>query len=221
MRKTKFVKGGHYHLSNRGVDNRNVFVSKEDYDRFEAYLYLLNDTESQRAANFFVGKRNETIFDNARAEQLVAIGAYSLLPTHFHIIATPLHEGSLSKFMQKLTTAYTMYFNDKYQRTGSLFEGTYKAKASSSENHLKYLLAVTHLAPAQLFNRDWQEEDVFALERLSGELMDYRYSSAGEYMNDKHIITAPDYFPRYFARAKSMDTYIRYWADNKDKYLKK
>jgi putative transposase len=218
MRKTKFVKGGHYHLFNRGVDNRNVFVSKEDYDRFEAYLYLLNDTESQRAANFFVGKRNETIFQTTRTEQLVAIGAFSLLPTHFHIIATPLHEGSLSKFMQKLTTAYTMYFNDKYQRTGSLFEGTYKAKAATSENHLKYLLALTHLAPAQLFNRNWQEDDIFALEKLSGELTDYRYSSIGEYTEGKHIITSPNYFPRYFGRAKTMDTYIRYWEDNKSKY---
>ena len=218
MRKTKFVKGGHYHLFNRGVDNRNVFVSKEDYDRFEAYLYLLNDTESARAANFFVGRRYETIFESARAEQLVAIGAFSLLPTHFHIIASPIAEGGLSKFMQKLTTAYTMYFNDKYQRTGSLFEGTYKARSSTSENHLKYLLAITHLAPAQLFNRKWHEDSVFELERISGELMDYRYSSIGEYMNGKNVITAPGYFPRYFGRAKSMDTYIRYWADNKDKY---
>ncbi len=218
MRKTKFKKGGHYHLFNRGVDNRNVFVSKEDYDRFEAYLYLLNDTESQRAANFFVGKRNQTIFESARAEQLVAIGAFSLLPTSFHIIASPLQENGLPKFMQKLTTAYTMYFNDKYQRTGSLFEGTYKSHEATSENHLKYLLAITHLAPAGLFNKKWHDDSVFALEKLTGELQDYRYSSIGEYINNKHVITSPEYFPRYFGRAKSMDTYIRYWEDNKDKY---
>ena len=220
MRKIKFKTDGHYHLFNRGVDNRNVFVSQEDYDRFEAYLYLLNDTESARAANFFVGKRRETIFESARAEQLVGIGAYSLLPTHFHLIITPLQESGVSKFMQKLTTAYTMYFNDKYRRSGSLFEGTYKAHEPSSENHLKFLLALTHLAPAQLFNKKWHEESILELESLAGEVMDYRYSSVGEYMNDKHVITAPQHFPRYFARVKNMDSYLRYWEDNKDKYAK-
>lgn len=220
MRKIKFTKGSPYHVFNRGVDNRNVFVSQEDYDRFEAYLYLLNDTESARAANFFVGKRHETIFESARAEQLVAIGAYSLLPTHFHLIITPLQENGLPKFMQKLTTAYTMYFNDKYSRSGSLFEGTYKAHEPSSENHLKFLLALTHLAPAQLFNKKWHEESILELESLAGHIMDYRYSSVGEYMSDKHIITSPEHFPRYFARVKNMDAYIRYWEDNKDKYAK-
>jgi putative transposase len=220
MRKTKIEKGGHYHISNRGVDNRNVFVSKEDYDRFEAYLYLLNDTESARAANFFVGKRHETIFESARAEQLVALGAYSLMPTHFHMVVTPLADNGLSKFMQKLTTAYTMYFNDKYQRSGSLFEGTYKARAATSDNHLKFLLALTHLAPAQLFNKHWEEDSVFELESIAGSLMDYRYSSAAEYVQEKHVITAPQHFPRYLARAKNMDIYIRYWEDNKDKYAK-
>jgi len=219
MRKTKFEKGGHYHIYNIGVDNRNVFVSKEDYDRFEAYLYLLNDTESARAANFFVGKRHETIFESARAEQLVAVGAYSLLPTHFHMILTPLQPDGLPKFMQKLTTAYTMYFNDKYQRRGSLFEGTYKSQAATSENHLKYLLALTHLAPAQLFNKTWYEDSVLELEKLAGSLMDYRYSSVGEYMSGEQKITMPEHFPRYFGRAKNMDTYIRYWEDNKAKYM--
>jgi putative transposase len=218
MRKTKFEKGEHYHIHNVGVDNRNVFVSKEDYDRFEAYLYLLNDTESQRAANFFVGKRHETIFENARAEQLVGIGAYSLLPTHFHLILTPLQSDGIPKFMQKLTTAYTMYFNDKYQRRGSLFEGTYKARAATSENHLKYLLALTHLAPAQLFNKKWFEEPIFRLEKMAGSIMDYRYSGVDEYLSGIYKIITPQHFPRYFGRMKNMDTYLRYWDDNKEKY---
>jgi putative transposase len=218
MRKTKFTKGGHYHLFNRGVDNRNVFVSKEDYDRFEAYLYLLNDTESPRAANYFVGNRKEAIFDNARTEPLVAVGAFSLMPTNFHIIVSPLLENAVPKFMQKLTTAYTMYFNDKYQRSGSLFEGTYKSTASNSENHLKYLLALTHLSPAYLFNRQWVHDDVLELESLSGQLMDYRYSSIGEYISGKHTITSPNHFPRYFGRANKIDTYIRYWKDFSSTY---
>src|SRR3954468_5400898 len=132
MRKTKFKKEGHYHVFNRGVDNRTIFISQEDYDRFEAYLYLLNDAESPRASNFFVGNRAESIFESARSEPLVAIGAFSMLPTYFHLLVTPLLENGIAKFMQKITTAYTMYYNDKYSRTGSLFEGTYKAHEPTS-----------------------------------------------------------------------------------------
>ena len=220
MQKRKFKKGGFYHLFNRGVDNRTIFVSQEDYDRFEAYLYLLNDAGSTRAANFFVGKRYETIFNSPRAAQLVALGAYSLLPTCFHLVVTPLLDDGVSKFMQKITTAYTMYFNEKYQRNGSLFGGTYKAQHSTSDDHLKYIYALTHLAPAQLFNNNWHEASAIELELLARSLSDYRYSSVAEYMCGKHIITTPTYFPRFISRAKDMETYIRYLTYNRKKYPK-
>ena len=211
MRRLKFTEGKFYNLYNRGVEKRIIFSGQADYDRFEAYLYILNDSENPRAANFFNGRRNDEIFLSARTEQLVAIGAYCLMPNHFHILATPLVEDGISKFMQKLQTAYTMYFNDKYARDGVLFQGTFKAENPEHDDELKFLYAYIHLNPAKLFNPDWQEKEAHEFRYLASSALDYRYSSAGEYFSGKHVITTPHKFPKYFQRAKDLDSIIQCW----------
>ena len=216
MRRLKFIEGQFYHLYNRGVEKRTIFSSQADYDRFEAYLYILNDSENPRAANFFNGRRNEEIYSSARMEQLVAIGAYCLMPNHFHILATPLVEDGISKFMQKIQTAYTMYFNDKYARDGGLFQGTFKAEHRIRDEQLKFLYAYIHLNPAKLFNPDWKQKDAHEFRYLASSALDYRYSSAGEYLSGKHIITSPQHFPKYLQRTRDLDSYIQYWMKYKD-----
>ncbi len=214
MRKNQLSEKNYYHLFNRGVDGRTVFNSKEDYDRFEAYLYLLNDADSPRAANFFTGNRQEEIFSSGRGNQLVAIGAYSFTRDHFHLLVTPLVEKGIPRFMQKITTAYTMYFNDKYQRSGSLFQGTYKSLHVHRDMLLKYFFAYIHLDPAVMFDQDWTESD--ELETLARSAMQYRYSSAGEYETSKFVITSPTAFPKYMIRAKDPETNLKFWLQYKN-----
>ena len=217
MIKRKFLRGKYYHLHNVGIEKKIIFVSKEDFDRFEAYLYLLNDTESPRAANFFSAGRKSSVFESARTQPLIAIAAYCLMPTRFDICATPLVEGGISKFMQKLQTAYTMYFNDKYPRVGNLFQGIFKSFHAASESDLKHVLARIHLSPLELFDTDWKEKNIFELEKMAPSVLDYRYSSVGEYKNNKHIITMPKKFPKFVSRAKDPNACIRYWVDYKAK----
>jgi len=220
MRRLQFAEEEFYHIYNRGVDKRVIFSGQADYDRFEAYLYILNDTESPRAANFFNGRRNEELYSSARTQQLVAIGAYCLMPNHFHILLTPLIENGVSKFMQKLQTAYTMYFNEKYVRNGSLLQGTFKAEHADRDEYLKYLYAYIHLNPAKLFNAEWKQKEKHELQYLGSSALDYRYSSAGEYLTGKYVITSPKHFPQYFARTKDLDAYIKYWQKYKDEERK-
>ncbi len=53
--------------------------------------------------------------------------AYSLLPNHFHLLLKQCVDDGISKFMQRLGTSYTMFFNDQEKRTGALFQGKFKA----------------------------------------------------------------------------------------------
>lgn len=214
---TPFDATRYYHLYNTGFERRIIFSSQEDYDRFEAYLYLLNAVESPRAANFFVGGRTHSIFTSARGEKLVAIGAYSFLAREFHILARPLVEGGVAKFMQKLQTAYTMYFNKKYQRAGSLFQTSYRSDMTQSEADVHFLFADIHLRPAELFDAAWDEKEGHELYSLAHKAMQYRYSGAGEYVSRKFVITDPSAFPKYFLRAKDPDFYIRVWTKGKKK----
>jgi len=93
-----------------------------------------------------------------RGEQLVNIVTYCLMSNHFHLLIYEKTEGGISKFMQKVTTAYTMYFNKSKQRTGALFQGKFKAKhASINDNYLKYLVAYIHLNPIKLIDAQWKE----------------------------------------------------------------
>ena len=173
MRKINFTEGEYYHIYNRGVDKRTIFSSNSEYNRFLGYLYLLNTQGSVKAEAIFSGRKNngKSIFSIKIEDQLVAIGAYCLMPNHFHILVTPLVDGGVSKFMQRLQTAYTMYFNEKHKRSGSLLQGTYKAQHVDKDQYLKYLFAYIHLNPAKLFDPRWKEDGVKNLKKLKKQIM--------------------------------------------------
>lgn len=202
-------------LTNFGLQGSVIFSSQEDYDRFEAYLYLLNAIEGPRASNFFLDGRGRDIFSAARGDLLVAIGAYSFTPKRFYVLAAQLAPNGIAKFMQKLQTAYTMYFNLKYQRDGRIFHGAYTSEVAQSERHLKYLFAVSQLHPAILFDTDWENANEVELRLLAYKASQYRYSSVGEYVKKKYVITAPKHFPKFFLNASNPDSLVRMWREGK------
>lgn len=215
VKEAGFVPQKHLLLGNVGLQGGIIFSSQEDYDRFEAYLYLLNAVEGPRASNYFLDGRGHDIFTASRGDQLVAIGAYSFTPKRFYILATPLLPNGIAKFMQKLQTAYTMYFNLKYQRDGRIFHGAYTSEAAQSEKHLKYLFAASQLHPAILFDTDWESANETDLRLFAYKTSQYRYSSVGEYAEKKFVITAPGHFPKFFLRAKNPDSLVRMWKEGK------
>ena len=206
-----FETGKYFHLHNKGSEGRIIFSSQEDYDRFEAYLYLLNSTESPRASNFFLDGRERNIFESGRGEKLIGIGAYSFTPKEFQLLATPLALGGVAKFMQKIQTAYTMYFNKKYVREGRLFHSKYKSNTAESDEHLNFLFAHVHLSPAILFNPEWDEARDFELVALARNALKYRYSSSGEYAKSSFKVTSPEHFPQSFLKARSAEVHLKFW----------
>lgn len=125
IRSVPFVEGEYYHIFNRGVDKRNIFEDQTDIFYFFHRLIDLN-TE----INFGHDKtrnlqKNKSLLKDTKP--LVNIIAYCLLPNHFHIILKEESSNGISRFMQKLGTSYTKYFNKKYNRSGSLFQGKFKS----------------------------------------------------------------------------------------------
>ena len=74
-------------------------------------------------------------------ENLVDIGAYCLMSNHFHILIRE-KENNIPKFMAKLLTSYSMYFNIKYERKGKLFESHFQAQHVDDDEYLRYLLLI-------------------------------------------------------------------------------
>jgi len=135
-----------------------------------------------------------------RGETIINIGAYCLMPNHFHILVREKIEGGISKYMLKLLTSYSMYFNKKYKRTGGLFEGKFKSNHVDNDNYLKYLYSYIHLNPAKLIDKNWKEKRVKNVNKLLDYVFSYQYSSLKEYSNLKFKIIDPLKFPVYFKK---------------------
>src|SRR3989338_8322180 len=158
-RNLEFSIDEYYHLYNRGVEKRVIFEDKNDYSRFVGLLYACNSEVSFNARELNKGETfAETVLREAdREEPLVSIGAYSLMPNHFHLLVKEIKEGGISAFMQKLSTAYTMYFNKKRSRSGVLFQGVFKSQHINSDEYLKYLFSYIHLNPIKLVESGWKD----------------------------------------------------------------
>jgi len=141
------AKGEYYHIYNRGVDKRKIFEDESDYYRFFSSLILLNDVEDGLIDKFRNHRRSESKIQpaefrklNLRQERpLVDFVAYCLNPNHYHFIIQQLKKDGIKTFMHRLGTSYTMCFNKKYNRSGSLFQGPFKAAHIKDNGKLFYL----------------------------------------------------------------------------------
>ncbi|PJA86975.1 MAG: hypothetical protein CO141_01895 [Candidatus Moranbacteria bacterium CG_4_9_14_3_um_filter_42_9] len=148
MRKTDFANGEYYHIYNRGVDKRDVFEGVRDYERFLLSMDLLNDER-----NGLMGEWKDIKRSNPRAQlwefpelssrrnPRVEFSCYCINPNHYHFILKQLKKNGIKNFMHKISTSYTNYFNVKNDRSGSLFQGRFKAIHIDSNEYLLYLSA--------------------------------------------------------------------------------
>ncbi len=188
IRKTTFAINEWYHCYNRGVDKRTVFYEKHDYHRFLEQLYLANSKSPLRRDNIRKRKFSE-VLQTPRDNPLVAIGSFCLMPNHYHIVLKEIADGGITKFMQKLGTAYTMYFNTRYGHTGNLFVKPFRSRHVDTDKYFQHLIHYVHCNPAELFEHKWKTSTVQNMDELCKKLVQYPYSSLGAYEN----INAPTY----------------------------
>jgi len=148
-----YAENGYYHIYNRGVEKRIIFLDQQDYGVFLSYLkeYLLPKNEKelyQRLSDPNISyKERDKILKLLRLNnfnQEINLFAYCLMPNHFHFFVKQKSQGAIDKFMNSLGTRYTMYFNRKYKRVGSLYQGVYKAVLITADAQLVYLSKYIH-----------------------------------------------------------------------------
>lgn len=214
-RKITFSVGEYYHVYNRGVEKRDIFLNKNDRDRFHKLLFLSNDITPV----VFRDVKDKTLSEITKGEPLVAVGAYCLMPNHFHILVKEIKEGGLSAFMEKLTTSYSKYFNKKHERVGPLFQGRFKAEHVDRDEYLKYLFAYIHLNPIKLIDPKWKEEGIRNSKKAQQYLRGFPYSSYLEYLGvdreEKLILSAKE-FPEYFDGQHDFRNYVADWLEFSD-----
>jgi putative transposase len=140
MRKIDFVIGEYYHIYNRGVDKRDVFLDENDYSRFLVSMREFNQV-NPIGSIFEKKEKGSSTSLEVELPKLVEVVCYCLNPNHPHLILKQLEYKGIEKFMHRLDTGYTKYFNRKNNRSGALFQGRYKAIYIDSNEYLLYLSA--------------------------------------------------------------------------------
>ena len=210
-RNFQFSVGEYYHVYNRGVDKRVVFTSDADKVRFQKLLFLCNSTKIVHLSELTDQHKGEDIYKLDRETRLVDIGLYAIMDNHFHLLLKELRENGISLFMQKLMTAYTMYFNILNDRTGALFQGRFKAKHVQNDAHLKYLFACIHLNVRDLFGSP-------NIQKIAS----YKYSSLADYLHTNarrssavlSLKNFPDYFKTHQDRLDELSEWLDYGSED-------
>src|SRR3989337_3543905 len=116
--------GAFYHITSRGNEQQNIFKSDNDRTKFLSYL------------------------ESAVERYKAVIHVYCLMGNHYHLLLeTPL--GNLSQIMRHINGAYTTYFNKKYQRSGHLLQGRYRAIVVDKDEYAVELARYIHLNPVR------------------------------------------------------------------------
>lgn len=162
-----YTENGYYHIFNRGVEKRRIFENAGDYSEFIRYLkiYLENPEDLRRDEPLL--KLNLVKGNLFGKLELIA---YCLMPTHFRFLVKQTEKDAVTKFMRQLGTAYTMYFNRKYERVGPLFQGKFRAAKVDSPDQLLYLSRYIHQNPLS----------------RGISLNDYEWSSFQNYTQNRH-----------------------------------
>jgi putative transposase len=207
-----------YHIYNRGNEKQKIFKDKTDYRRFIILLYYANSVEPvhlQTVSKEIKKLQGGTLKKmDERGETLVDIGAWCLMPNHFHLLIKEKVDGGISKFLSKLTTGYTMYFNKRYERVGSLLQGTFKAEHLDKDTYLKYLFSYIHLNPIKLFQSNWKEVGICDNKKALDFLKLYEHSSYLDYLSNNRgysFILNKEAFPKYFENKKDFNQEIFDW----------
>ncbi|MBI2065460.1 MAG: transposase [Candidatus Zambryskibacteria bacterium] len=213
IRKVPFIQDEYYHVYSRGNDKRKIFHDHTDYNRFQKLLYLANSDKNFRLETI------KNVYEIERGDRLVFIGAYCPMPNHLHILIKQNSENGISKFMQKFLTGYSMYYNIKYERTGSLFEGKFKVEHLGNDGYLKYVFSYIHLNPVKLIYPDWKESGLGDKKRVLSFLSKYTYSSFLDYIminRPENAILDRNEFPDYFPSKKHFENEILDWISYRD-----
>lgn len=206
-----------YHIYNRGTEKRLIFLDNADRNRFLSLLYLCNSRFPIHRSNY-VNTSLSDLMTLPREELLVDIGAYCLMPNHFHVLLRECVEGGISIFMQKISTGYTMYFNKRYERSGSLFQGRFQAEHLDTDNYLKYIFSYIHLNPISLVDVGWKKHSIKDKTKINKHLSSYQFSSYLDYVdrnsrNPEGNILNKTAFPKYFQTPRNFQIHLQDWID--------
>lgn len=173
-----------YHILNRGVEKRKIFLSEKDYLRFFHNLNDFNDLNASLSYNDrrYLALREPSKSNKKRRskKEIIAVLCWCLMYNHFHILVLEKINKGVSIYSQKLTSGHTQYFNRKNDRTGVLFQGRSKIILVKNNPHFLWLPFYIMANPLEMFQKDWKIKGIQNPNKAFKFLMTYKWSSLAD-----------------------------------------
>ena len=205
-RETPLVDDHYYHIFNRGVDSRPIFLNsgKKDYERFIKLMNYYRFNNYPGSYSKFVEmpreEKEEILMSLEKEDKTqVEIICFCLMPNHFHFLLKQREDNGILNFLTNLENSHTRYFNKKNERVGPLFQGRFKAVLVETEEQLLHLSRYIHLNPYSA-----------AIVKDLDELVFYPWSSLGQYLDRQKGFCQTDTVMSYF---KDFQTYQEFLFD--------
>lgn len=185
VRRTPLVNGEFYHVFNRGVARAPTFISRAEYKQamltLSYYRYAEPPVSLARFKEISQEERQQLLASLQKADKLVEIVAFVLMPNHFHFLLKQNQDKGISKFASQFTNSYTRYFNTLNERVGPLFQGVFKSVHVETDEQLVHLSRYIHINP--VVSNVIKEDD----------LLSYPWSSFSDYVGNvsPQISTVP------------------------------
>ncbi|MBM3261743.1 hypothetical protein FJY93_05035 [Candidatus Kaiserbacteria bacterium] len=197
-----------YHVLNRGVDKRDIFMDASDYLRFVHDMWEFNDiAPTQHAHHSFknLDLRNPNFTEKNAGTAIVDIHGWCLMKNHYHLLLSERVEGGLTKFLRKLNVGYANYFNERHEREGSLFQGRTKRVLIERDAHFMHILHYIHFNPLDFVSTasGWREHAIEKITDAKRQLELYRWSSYHDYCGKKN-------FPSILTRDLFSDSSVQF-----------
>ena len=183
-----------YHALNRGVDKRTIFLDNQDYARFVHNMFEFNTTKP--ANNLARNKMNDIVSRPLRNPgtgvlytKLVDVHGWCLMGNHYHLLLSDRIEGGISLFLRKLNVGYAKYFNERYNRAGTLFQGRTKKILINTDAYFLHILNYIHLNPLDFeeTSTEWRSRKIDNIENALATIRNYHWSSYQDYTGIKNF----------------------------------
>ncbi len=204
-----------YHALNRGVDGRDLFKDDRDRIRFVHDLFEFNDRKP--APHTCLPSKIGGFVNPHIRKRLVDIHGWCIMQNHYHLILSERIEGGISLFLRKLNVGYANYFNARYSRIGTLFQGRTKKILIEHHAHFLYILHYVHLNPLDYLHgaEKWRERSKAGIKNTRSALLyldEYRWSSYLDYSGGKNFpsVLTTSFFAKSFGNySRDLREYLK------------
>ncbi len=209
-----------YHIVIRAIEGFKLFRNEKDYFRMIHDLFEFND-ENPTSSNYRHISVNPNmprnvlgILGRRKRKLLVEILAFCLMPNHVHLLVRQSREGGISKFMRKIGAGYGIYYNNKYKRSGHIFQGRYRIVHIKNQEQLKTVFVYIHTNPVSIIVPSWKEKGIDNIEEAIKFLEEkYKWFSYPDYLQKKNFpsLTSREFLTKVMDESEGCRRFVEGW----------